>query len=268
MLIPANPEFTLVFHLVTHPNTRPGGCTSRHAALSPCHGVTVLVARSTTSFVTTVTTFRRNILRQSTVMRGLHAPLLDIGLAVLFISMLGICIWDLAKARRRKPTNTFHKNDVDKAPAMLAGVLIMSLLSAVGANTLIREIRFHRDLLQLTPISVAQIEVGDQTVTDDRQIAAIVHALNISEWYNMRRSDAGADEVPFVIRLRTGGQRSYKVTQYRRGRGAIVISQSPSGFYNGQALCVGMPDLLAKAGITLPPCLTYGSGHPVRCPVE
>jgi hypothetical protein len=173
-------------------------------------------------------------------MIGIYAILWESAFVALFSSLTAFSAWELIKARRRKPTDVFTKKNLDATYMPLVGTIFMLVLMALLANRILREIRFHSDLSHLRPEIVEGIEIGDQTVTDKRQIAEIVEVLTHTEWYVMRRRDAAA-AVPFVIQLASRKQYRYEVTPYRRGGGAALVSRSPSGWDNGEAFSVGLP---------------------------
>lgn len=186
-----------------------------------------------------------------------------IGLGLFFLCSAA---WGLTQWRERKPANVINKNEVDHSN-VLAFMLVFSMVwLGFFVNRALREANFHSDLRSLRPEMVEQIEIGDQTVTDRRQIAAIISILNRPEWYTLQHGDA-ADTVPFVIKLGDGRQYTYQVARYLHGEGAALVSHSPTGWDNGQVYCRRLPASLSRAGVTLPPCSTYpGRAHNCATP--
>lgn len=199
-------------------------------------------------------------------MIGISAILMDVAFIALGLFMLTGAMWNLIDGRRRRPAHVFNKNDVDRTHAPLVVVIITLLWLAAVSNLFLREVRFHSDLSGLRPDTVDQIAIGNQTITDRRQIAQVVDILNHAEWFSLSRGDA-ADKVPFVISLVSGKRYDYQATRYQHGAGAALISYSLSGWNNGEAFCLRLPESLARAGITLPPCLTFAS-KPVHCAAQ
>jgi len=176
-----------------------------------------------------------------------------LGLGTFFLCYAA---WGLTASRERKPANVFNKNEVDHNNT-LAFMLIFSLVwLGFFANRSLREAHFHSDLRSLRPEAIERIEIGDQEVTDRKQISAIISVLNRPEWYSLQRGDA-ADEIPFVIKLSDGRRYTYQIARYLRGEGAALVSHSPAGWENGEVFCRRLPASLAKAGVTLPSCSTY-----------
>jgi len=199
-------------------------------------------------------------------MIGIYAVLWHVAFLVLGLFLFVGSGWGAIFGGREKPIRVFDKNDAGPSTALLAVAAIgLAMLAGVG-NLMIRDIRFHSDLSCLRAESVSRIEVGSQAVTDRHQIAEVVAILNQPEWSDLRRGDA-ADQVPFVIRLANGAQYRYSATRYQHGEGAALVSHSPSGWQNGEVLCRKLPAVLAKAGITLPPCYTY-FGKPLHCALQ
>jgi hypothetical protein len=193
----------------------------------------------------------------SSILAELIFPL---GLGVFFLCY---ATWGLTEARERKLVNVFNRNELDYTNT-LAFVLIFSVIwLGLFANRALREGHLHSELRNLRPEAVESIEIGGQTVTDRKEIGAIVTILNHSQWYSLRRGDA-ADQIPFVIKLADGRHHSYQIARYLRGEGAALVSQSPAGWENGEVFCRRLPASLEMAGVTLPPCSTY-PGRPHSC---
>ncbi len=197
-------------------------------------------------------------------MIGIYAILLDFAFVALGLFMLASVSWELISCLRRKPGNTFSKNDRRREPWELVGVVVLAVLwLAFVSDRFLGEARFHRELSYLQPETVDRIEIANQVVTDKRQITEIIFAINHPEWYSMRRGDS-ADKVSFVVSLASGKQYKYEAARYLRGEGAALISQSPSGWSNGEVLCRHLPTALKQAAVTLPNCFTY-FGKPEHC---
>jgi hypothetical protein len=200
-------------------------------------------------------------------MIGIYAILFDVAFVALGGFLLVCTSWLLVDSlRRKKPANVFHKNDRDDTSGALCGVVIMLLWLGVLSNRILREIRLHSDLSHLRPDIVERIEIGNHAVTDKRQIAEIIDALNHADWFALQRGDV-ADKVSFAVRLTSGRLYNYEAARYLRGEGAALISRSPSGWYDGEAFCVRLPASLKNAEITLPDCYGY-YGKPERCAVQ
>lgn len=199
-------------------------------------------------------------------MIGIYAILMYAGFFALPLFLLTGAVWSLVDARRRKPTNTFHKNEVDHARGSLA--IMMLAIVFLGSLTIrtLREVGFHSELSRVRPETVDRIEIGGKAVTDRKQIAEIVRVLNQWEWYSLRHGDA-ADEIPFVIKLTSGQQFEYQARRYLLGEGAALASHSASGWSNGEVFYRMLPASLAQAGVTLPPCSTY-FGKPQHCALQ
>jgi len=199
-------------------------------------------------------------------MIGIDAILFDAAFVVLGVFLLACSSWSLMdRRRRRKPANVFHKNDRDDTSAGLFGVVFMLLWLGVLSNQFLHEVRLHSDLSHLQPDTVDRIEIGNRAVTDKRQIAEIVGALNHAEWFALQRGDT-ADKVSFVVRLTSGTEYNYEAARYLRGEGAVLMSR-PSEWNNGDAFCLRLPASLKKAQIALPDCFTY-FGQPQRCALQ
>ena len=199
-------------------------------------------------------------------MIGIYAILFDVAFVVLGIFLLAWTSWLLIdRRRRRKPANVFYKNDRDDTSAALFGVVFILMWLGVLSNQLLHEVRLHSDLAHLRPDTVDRIEIGNHAVTDKRQIAEIIGALNHAEWLALRSNNT-ADNVSFVVRLTSGTQYKYEAARYLRGEGAVLMSRS-SEWNNGEAFCLRLPASLKKAQIALPDCFTY-FGKPERCAVQ
>ena len=175
-----------------------------------------------------------------------------LGLGIFFLLFAA---WGLNGSRTRSP-NILSKNDIDHSN-VLTFMLVFSLVwLGFFSNRVLREADLHSSLRRLRAQSVDHIEIGSQSVTDKKQIAAIISVLNRPEWYSLQHGDAG-DELPFVIKLTDGTEYTYEIRRYLRGEGAALVSHSPSGADNGEVYCRRLPALLAKAGVVLPPCSSY-----------
>jgi hypothetical protein len=198
-------------------------------------------------------------------MIGTYAMLLDVAFVVVGLILLTGASWLLIDQRRKKPANVFHKNDRDDTSGALFAVVFILMWLGVLSNQLLHEARLHSDLSHLRPDAVDRIEIGNHAVTDKRQIAEIIGALNHAEWLTMR-SGGIADNVSFVVRLTSGTQYNYEAARYLRGEGAVLMSRS-SEWNNGEVFCVRLPASLKKAQIALPDCFTY-FGKPERCALQ
>ena len=190
-------------------------------------------------------------------MIGIKSILADLVFPLL-MGFLFLCFaaWGLHEDRKRKPANVFTRNDVDHTDTLQFLLFFSLLWLGYFANRAQRELHFHSDLSLLRPSVVDHIEIGGHTVTDKRRIAEIIAVLNHPEWFSLERGDGG-DEVPFVIKLADGRQYSYTIRRYLHGDGAALVSQTVTGWDNGEVLYRRLPASLAKAGVALPPCFTY-----------
>ena len=176
-----------------------------------------------------------------------------LGLGIFFLLFAA---HGLNGGRSQRSTHILNKNDIDHSN-VLTFMLVFSLVwLGFFANRVLREADLHSSLRRLRAQSVDHIEIGTQSVTDKKQIAAIISVLNRPEWYSLQHGDAG-DELPFVIKLNDGTEYTYEIRRYLRGEGAALVSHSSSGLDNGEVYCRRLPALLAKAGVTLPPCSSY-----------
>ncbi len=193
-------------------------------------------------------------------MLGVRAIFWEAAFGVIGLFLLTGAITGLI--RPSKPTEISKKAFDDKLTSK--GLLIFSVVYlAAIANLIARELRFHSDLSHLRAEAVQRIEIGNQSVSDRREIAEIVDVLNRAEWFSLGKGD-GADLVPFTIKLVSGKEYAYEATRYQHGEGAVLVSRSPSGWENGQVFCRKLPVSLANAGVKLPPCFTYFS-QPLHC---
>ncbi len=173
-------------------------------------------------------------------MIGIYAILFDVAFVVLGVFLLACASWLWIDQRRKKPANVFHKNDRDDTGAALFGMVVMLVWLGALSYRILHEVRLHSDLAHLRPDTVDRIEIGNHAVTDKRQIAEIIGALNHAEWFALQRGDT-ADKVSFVVRLTSGTQYNYEAARYLRREGAALIWQSVSGWHNGEAFCVRLP---------------------------
>jgi len=173
-------------------------------------------------------------------MIGIYAILFDVAFVVLGVFLLACASWLWIDQRRKKPANVFHKNDRDDTGAALFGMVVMLVWLGALSYRILHEVRLHSDLAHLRPDTVDRIEIGNHAVTDKRQIAEIIGALNHAEWFALQRGDT-ADKVSFVVRLTSGTQYNYEAARYLRREGAALIWQSVSGWHNGEAFCVRRP---------------------------
>src|SRR5262249_8995097 len=147
--------------------------------------------------------------------------------------------WGLTGPRSEKPRNVFNKNEVDHSNVLVFMLIFSLVWLGFFANRALREAHLHSDLRGLRPQAVERIEIGDQAIVDQRQIAALIAVLNRPEWYSLRRGDT-ADQVPFVIKLRNGRQFSFEARRYLHGEGAALVSHSPLGWDN-EVYCRRLP---------------------------
>lgn len=193
-------------------------------------------------------------------MLGVRAILWEAAFGVIGLFLLTGAITGLI--RPRKPTETSKRSFDDSLTSKVQLIFSIVYLAAI-ANLMARELRFHSDLSHLRAEVVQGIEIGNQSVSDRRQIAEIVDVLNRAEWFSLGKGD-GADLVPFTVKLVSGNEYAYQATLYQHGEGAVLVSRSRSGWENGQVFCRKLPASLAKAGVKLPPCFTYFS-QPLHC---
>src|SRR5579884_2173861 len=134
-------------------------------------------------------------------MIGIHAILWEAAFWVLALFLLAGAIIGLN--RFRAGCNTLDKKRIDNVYTSQFVLILSTLFLAALANLTLRELRFHSELAHLRADAVQQIEIGNRTVTDRKQIVEIVSVLNHAEWYSLRKGDA-ADHVPFVVKLTSG----------------------------------------------------------------
>ena len=196
-------------------------------------------------------------------MIGVKALLQDTAFVLLGL-FLCLASWrSVFSSRRVLHTGTVSKRALDNFWGSVAVATFGSIFLLMAGQYLVRQILFHSYLRQLVPEDVQTIEVGSQNVTDRRQIAEVIRALQEPEWFELQRGDGG-DKVPFVIQLSNGRRYYYSASRYQHGQGAALISQTRFGMQNGQVLCRKLPEALARTGIVLPNCYTYG-GRPLHC---
>jgi hypothetical protein len=196
-------------------------------------------------------------------MLGVKAILQDIGFVLLGLFLCLGSWWSVVSSRRVLRTGTLTKRALDNLYGSIAVAALGSIFLAMAGQYLVWQILFHSHLRHLVPEVVQTIEVGSKVVTDRLQIAEVIRALQEPEWFELQRGDAG-DKVPFVIQLSNGCRYNYSVSRYQHGQGAALISQTRFGMQNGQVLCRRLAEALARTGIVLPNCYTYG-GKPLHC---
>jgi hypothetical protein len=130
-------------------------------------------------------------------------------------------------------------------------VILLAGFAALIGSRFYHQGASRRFLQTLRAGDVAQVRVGNRSISQPEQVAAVVEALNHSEQYSANHGGWGRSQW-LVVELKSGQQRAFTVAKYEREKGAIVgfSRSSPFGrWHDGYALSRTLAETLEGMGV-------------------
>lgn len=190
-------------------------------------------------------------------MIGARAFLIDMAFPLIWVLIALAIVAVIFKSNKRvTDAHQVSPGKIRMRSAIAIIVLVLGILN--GAFRLSRQLQNRSALRDLAAESVEFVQVGENKIEKAPDLNSIVEALRHSRWYVHTAGDGGwARPVSFVIRLKSGEERRYRVGRMLKQEGAVVdfISQDPNsqfvGHY-GYAWSKDLPQVLDHVGLSLP----------------